>query len=185
MSNKSQSWFEEKVQSVGAPPRVAQRLSLTAPKPKQLKLTMGSAASPILPNTENETMRRQSSSRGQNINGSTPAPASIANSLRRSVSTVDPPEAAMANANGTLTPQPSSIADSIRVQVASAQQIPTPAMEGDPPTANGLYANGHTSDTSLLPNTRNMFVESDNPLERKYRDPGKGEFYSINLSIRI
>ena len=86
----------------------------------------------------------------------------------------------MAGTNGLGTPQPINIAETIQVSMpAAAIQLPTPAMDGEPPTVLSAIAgmNGaRVPEVSFHQNVgRNIYAESDNPIERKYRDPGKGE----------
>ena len=68
-ANTIQSWSEQRMQSLGAPPRQNLKLSLSQPKPKaSLRLTMGSATpTPTVAGgtIDNESLRRQKEEMGQ------------------------------------------------------------------------------------------------------------------------
>lgn len=135
---------------------------------------------------DNESLRRQKEERDQALdraaransrsytNGSTPAPV-ISTGLRRSISTNGPSDVRMSGMNETPTITPAAAADTIRLAIPPGPaNIPTPAMDGEPPhLASTIAVNG---DRSLSNNhlIHSFSTESDNPIERKYRDPGKG-----------
>ena len=186
-ANIPQSWFEDQVQVAGAGPRAkAPRLSLSQPKRTQLKLKMGTPGSAISGGTvDNEALRRQKEEMAQAVNRanrtssrgvtSTPAPLSTAPSMR-SLSSVEPNgDTLMSGVNGTQvqtsrTPIP-----------PPARQLPTPVMDGVPsgPLTPAPMVNGNHQ--PLAP-PRNIFSESDNPMDRKFRDPGKGTFSFARLT---
>ena len=125
---------------------------------------------------DSESLRRQKEEIAQAVDRanrgssrgvvSTPGPASTTSSLRRSLSSVEPNgDIIMAGTNGTHTDPRTSI---------PPRQLPTPVMNGIPPTL-GLVNGSKHPDQAFAP-PRNLYSESDNPLERKFRDPGKGKF---------
>ena len=140
---------------------------------------------------DNESLRRQKEEMGQalsraqrtnskihQVNGSTSVPSSAAVSVRRSISVLtEPQDTIMADSNGIGTPQSSNAPPLKSSQTPAPAQLPTPVMEVDQaltaPLTNGV--NGH--DQSIPPPSRQgMFTtsQSENPLERHFRDTGKG-----------
>ncbi len=127
---------------------------------------------------DSESLKRQKEEMAQAVeranranSKATPGPSSTA-STRRSLSSVEP--------NGeiiTVQTNGSHIRD-LRTSVPPAlRQLPTPVMEGVPPgtPTPGPMVNGnrHLEQSNAPP--RAVHTESDNPLERKFRDPGKGK----------
>lgn len=105
---------------------------------------------------------------------STPAPLSTAPSMQ-SLSSVEPNgDTIMSGVNGTHV-------QASRTSIPPAsRQLPTPVMDGVPsePLTPAPMVNGNHQ--PLAP-PRNIFAESDNPMERKFRDPGKGIFCFAHL----
>lgn len=188
----TQTWSEQRMQALGAAPRRNLRLSLSQPKPKALRLTMGpSTPTPTIVGgtIDSESLRRQkeemgqalsraqrATSRGTHVNGSTPGPSSAAVSVRRSESlATEQPDVVMADVNGTSTPQSQPAPRTS--QPPASGQLPTPLREIETPdhavaTTNGFH--GHEASTPQTgPKPSNQSVI---PFERRYRDPGKGKF---------
>ncbi|EXJ78066.1 hypothetical protein A1O3_09227 [Capronia epimyces CBS 606.96] len=193
MAEKLESWSEQRMQSLGALPRRNLKLSLSQPKPKALRLTIGSSTpTPTLVGgtIDSESLRRQkeetgqalsraqrASSRTAQLNGSTPVPSSAAASVRRSVSQVtEQPDVVgtESNANGTATPQPEEAPKAS--QPPPPAQLPTPVREIDTPGPGVPLANGVRGhdQPSPHPGHQPAFNQSAIPFERRYRDPGKG-----------
>jgi hypothetical protein len=148
---------------------------------------------------DNESLRRQKEEMGQALNraqransrvhqtnGSTPVPSSAAVSVRRSISIItEMQDTAMSDVNGSSTPQAQDTALKSS-QTPAPAQLPTPVMEVDSQDAAAPLTNGvHNQEQSVPPPSRqapNAFTQSENPLERRYRDPGKGKpsFSSLN-----
>ncbi|KIV77162.1 hypothetical protein PV11_08986 [Exophiala sideris] len=193
MAEQLEGWSEDQMQSLGAAPRKNFKLSLSQPtKPKALKLKMGSSTP--TPNiaggtVDGDSLRRQkeemgealnrarrASSKGTQLNGSTPAPSDTAISVRRSVSlAAEQPDATMTEANGTDTPQPQH--PSKTPQPPRYVSAPTPVREVDTPAPGAPPTNGVRSHESVTPQitTRgNAYDSSPIPFERRYRDTGKG-----------
>lgn len=198
-----QVWSESKLQSSGAQPRRNLRLSLSQPKPKALRLTMGSSTP--TPNLvggtiDGESLRRQKQEMGEalsrvrsgsktaQLNGSTPVPSSAAPSIRRSMSLLtEQTDTAMTDVkvNGTAdTPQPHDGAartSQTPLQISN-QQLPTPvqdiemAMPGAAPLTNGTgtQATSNTPKPAHL-TAFNYLNQSIVPMERRYRDPDRGK----------
>ncbi len=190
----TQSWSEDKMQSLGAAPKKNIRLSLSQPKqPKALRLKMGSSTPQ--PQTagftiDSESLRRQkeemgealnraqrASSRNAQVNGSTPVPSSAAISVRRSASVAtEQTDMKMTDVNGTSTstpqPQPALSASKPPAHV----QLPTPVREMDTPGPTAPLTNGTGTQESLTPqgSYQGSSQQSVIPFERQYRDPGKG-----------
>ena len=141
---------------------------------------MGTPASAISGGTvDSESLKRQKEEMAQAVNRanrgssrgdtSTPAPLSTAPSMR-SLSSVEPNgEIIVAGVNGT------HVQNSRTPIPLLSRQLPTPVMDGVPPglPAPATMVNG-THQPLATP--RSLFSESDNPMERKFRDPGKGMF---------
>lgn len=179
MAEELDDWFEEKVQAAGADsPKAPQRLSLSQPKKSGLKLKLGGATpTPSFSggSVDNEALRRQReetqhalrASRGASKSFNTPAPSS-APSMTRSLSSVEPNgDVVMAGTNGAgpNTPGPThESAVSMKPGMAALGGI-------QPGQVNGIKP---------MEPVRNVLTVSDNPMERKQRDPGKGEFYSTS-----
>ena len=183
VTNDRQAWFEQQVQAAGAaPPSKGPRLSLSQPKRTQLKLKVGSSTP--TPNitggtVDNESLRRQREEMSQALHRShrpssrlgpaTPASFIKADSTARSLSSVEPNDVTMGGMNGAHASQ-AQLQPHAPVSTPLVNgQLPTAVMEGDPPKVNGKYI------AQALPPPRNPFAESDNPIERKYRDAGKGQ----------
>lgn len=145
---------------------------------------------------DNESLRRQKEEMGQALNraqransrvhqanGSTPVPSSTAVSVRRSISIItEPQDTVMSDTNGPDTPK---VQDTVRKssQTPGVAQLPTPAMEVDPqdptkPLTNGIH-NHEPSGTPPTGHATNAVMQSQSPLERKARDPGKGKALSL------
>ncbi|KIW97618.1 uncharacterized protein Z519_01202 [Cladophialophora bantiana CBS 173.52] len=211
MAEKLEAWSESKMQSLGAQPRRNLKLSLSQPKPKALRLTMGSSTptrSLVGGTIDSESLRRQKEEMGQalskvrrasskstQVNGSTPVPSSAVPSVRRSASLATTTEradttTAEAKVNGTTsTPEPQEDARASPPPAQTpAQQLPTPVQEVDVDIANSLpvtNGTGHIEPSARQqpspPTAANPMVSSQNylnqsviPMERRYRDPGRG-----------
>lgn len=197
-----QAWCEEKLQPY-VPPAAKIRLKfgqqqLPPPGPR-VKINMGSNRSTPNPNggiLDSESLKRQREetglalsrasrpgSRHTPMNGSTPAPAG----LRQGGSVGDSSDH-QNSALGTEDTRPTSnhsVPDPVRasmsVQNHISKSFPTPAMDGHPPlAANMVNGTAVPEMTYPQPNSRNLFIESDNPIDRKFRDPGKGKALQCN-----
>jgi hypothetical protein len=167
------------------------KLSLSQPKPKALRLTIGSTTP--TPNLvggtiDNDSLRRQKQEMGEalsrvhrggsknaQVNGSTPVPSSAAPSIRRSISLLtDQADTNMTDVkvNGnSSTPQPHEGAQGLQAQ-AGSHGLPTPVQEVEPATlTNGVNANGAYPGKNTAFNYMNQSVI---PMERRFRDPGRG-----------
>lgn len=164
------------------------RISLTQPKVGRLKLKVGSSTpTPSVPggNTvDNDTLRRQKEERDHAperaaransrtyTNGSTPVPA-VPTAVRRSISAVEPSDVQMTGMNGTS--YPTQAVEPVRIPIPPGPtNIPTPVMDGEPPHLLPTHA---VNGDRMVPNNhvaRGFGSESDSPIERKHRDPGKG-----------
>jgi hypothetical protein len=130
-------------------------------------------------------LSRASRADSRGLPDGTPGPSSTAASMRRSLSSVEPnTDVHMTGMNGNATFQ----ANHSRISGQSfIQQLPTPVMNGVPPMQpmQAPVVNGtrypDASHNSFV--GRNVFAASDNPIERKYRDPGKGT--SVSSLVRI
>ena len=187
MTEALETWFEEQAQAAGAGPRVKlPRLSLSQPKKTGIKLKMGTSTPTANISggaVDSESLRRQKEEMSQALNrvnransrtlpNGTPAPTSSATSMRRSLSSLEPSDVTMTGMNGTA-----SIQQPNRPPIPPpTQQLPIPVMNGIPPSMQAPTMNGHQYPTAAHNSTisRNVFSASDNPIERKYRDPGKG-----------
>jgi len=137
------------------------------------------------------TRANRASSRGVPVNGSTPAAPAPA-SERRSQSLLEPSaDIEMGGMNGAIQPV-TRAAETPRadlVPLHAIKQLPTPALEGIPPAqfASTPAANGRIPEISyVVPPLRSLFAESDNPIERKFRDPGKGKhFHPCTVAILL
>ena len=147
---------------------------------------------------DNESLRRQkeemgqalsraqrASSRTRQANGSTPGPLSATASFRRSISEItDQQDTIVADTNGTGVP--SSEATVKVSQTPAPVHLPTsvvetdPANPGNPPLTNG---NVHHDQSKSL--TTRESLQSENPLERRYRDPGKGMLIISYSDVRV
>ncbi|RMZ91450.1 hypothetical protein DV736_g1317, partial [Chaetothyriales sp. CBS 134916] len=192
MTEALESWFEEQVQAAGAAPRARlPRLSLSQPKKTGIKLKMGTTTP--TPNisggaVDSESLKRQKEEMSQALSranrgssrslaNGTPDPVSSAASVTRSLSSVEPSDVTMTG------PTPSPVTPS----VLSTTQLPTPVMNGVPPSMQAPAVNGrqhpdvpgsHSSASS-----RSIYSASNNPIERKYRDPGKGLGNALIASV--
>lgn len=206
MADALESYFEEKLQANGVPPKVVPRLSLkTATQPRQLKLKVGTPT-PAIPATNGSTytvdqgsLQRQkmalataldrTSTREPARKMSTPAPA-VQATPRRSVSVVDL-DVPMVGMNGdTAKATEPTPAQSTSIQL----NIPAPTLEGEPPRPQlqpSLYptptslTNGHVTlppqpSAAVQPG---IFKESTNPVDRKHRDPHKSASDALLQSI--
>lgn len=153
---------------------------------------------------DNDSLRRQKQEMGEalnrahratpkaaQVNGSTPVPSSAAPSLsvRRSMSLLtEQADTIMTdvNTNGTsATPQPQ---DNPRVSQppTQAQQLPTPVQEIDTsvsstaPLTNGitLHAPHMQASSPPKPQAFNYLNQSVVPMDRRFRDPGRGKSHS-------
>ncbi|KAK5050392.1 hypothetical protein LTR84_003673 [Exophiala bonariae] len=204
MAEVLDSWSEQELQDRGAAPRRNLRLSLSQPtKPKALRLTMGSSTpTPTVAGgtIDNESLRRQkeemgqalnraqrATSRVQQANGSTPVPSSAAISVRRSISIItDQQDTIMSDTNGSDTHKGQDTARKTS-QTPGVAQLPTPAVETDPQDPTKPLTNGiHKHESSATPESShaaNVVRQSDSPLERKYRDPGKDVTTALLASV--
>lgn len=161
---------------------------MTQPRPKQIKLKLGSSTpTPVLPGgaiVDSDSLRRQKEERDHALdraaratsrsytNGSTPVPA-IPTNLRRSISTNEPNDVQMSGMNGV--PATAHVVEPVKIPVPPGPaNIPTPVMDGEPPhLATASVMNGDRLPFNNAA-VRTSGAEPDNPIERKYRDPGKG-----------
>ncbi|ETI25963.1 hypothetical protein G647_02740 [Cladophialophora carrionii CBS 160.54] len=210
MAEKLEAWSDSKLQSLGAQPRRNLRLSLSQPKPKALRLTMGpSTPTPhVVGGTiDSESLRRQKREMGEalnraqratskttQVNGSTPGPSSAAPSVRRSMSlATDQADVVMADikTNGTSgTPQAE---EAMKTPQAPPQQLPTPVQEfetplpGDAPLTNGITLHAphpQSNPAKVSTNTAfNYLNQSVVPMERRFRDPGRGWDFALLSSV--
>ncbi|KIW23528.1 uncharacterized protein PV07_11720 [Cladophialophora immunda] len=218
MAEKLEVWSESKMQSLGAQPRRNLKLSLSQPKPKALRLTMGSSTP--TPNLvggtiDSESLRRQKEEMGQALskvqrasskatqaNGSTPVPSSAAPSVRRSASLATTTEQAdtitsEVKVNGvSSTPQPQEAVRASQPPAPTpAQQLPTPVQEVEIPLPNTApLTNGarHLERSEPQPSSpganpsvpnNNYLNQSVIPMERRYRDPGRGWTHALLASV--
>jgi hypothetical protein len=194
MAEKLETWSEARLQSLGAKPRQNLKISLTQPKPKALRLTMGGGTPTPAPNlvggtVDSESLRRQklemaeainraqrASSRPTQVNGHTPGPASTAPSIRRSISLLtDAADSSMTDVkvNGAAgTPQP------------GIQQLPTPVQEVEPILTNGVTSRP-SSQKGATAGAFNYMNQSPIPMERRYRDPGRGTPSSCSFPFAL
>jgi hypothetical protein len=177
MAEELEEWFEEKVQAAGADsPKAPQRLSLSQPKKSGLKLKLGGATpTPSFSggSVDNDALRRQReetqqalrASRGESKSFATPI-TSAAPSVARSLSSVEP--------NGdTIMGGTNGVNANPNVQGVDGGALQKPGT----PMTNGVHS-GQMNGIKVAEAPRKAMTESDNPMERKFRDPGRGE-YSI------
>lgn len=201
-----QDWSEREMQRRGVAPRRNLKLSLSQPsKPKALRLTIGSSTptpTVVGGTIDSESLRRQKEEMGQALsraqragsktyqaNGSTPGPSSATASFRRSISVItDQQDTIMADTNGTSTPHLSDTAAKVS-QTPAPVHLPTPLQELDPTQSTApVLTNGvHHHEKSTSPAGRRESLQSDNPVERRYREPGKGisDFLHTLLSLLL
>lgn len=166
------------------------KLSLSQPKqPKALKLKMGSSTpqpQSAAFTIDSESLRRQkeemgealnrarASSRGTQVNGSTPVLSSAAISVRRSASVAtERTDVKASNANGTSATTPQlATASTANLPANDVAQLPTPVQELGTPAPAAPLTNGFRSHESLTP--QGTSKQSVIPFERQYRDLGKG-----------
>jgi hypothetical protein len=173
MTEELEEWFEEKVRATGASaPKARPRLSLSQPRKQGIKLKVGSSsATPsfVGGTVDDESLRRQKeetsravqASRGDSRGVATPVP-STAPSMTRSLSSVEPNgDIIMSGVNGAGPATPINLQDTI------------------PPTKPGYLPNGagpaQINGVKPMELPRNVRVDSNNPVERHYRDSGKGK----------
>ncbi|KPI36226.1 Protein polybromo-1 [Cyphellophora attinorum] len=173
-----EQWFEEQVQAAGADsPKAPQRLSLSQPKKTGLKLKLGASNSTSIAggSVDSESLRRQRDETAQALGRArgTPAPApSTAPSMTRSLSSVEPNgDTIVVNGAGPATP--GLVNSSLR------GSIPPP--KSATPATNGM-TNGQPQINGIHP-SRSVFTISDNPMERKFRDQGKGLDTALLTSV--
>ncbi|KAK6368200.1 hypothetical protein LTS17_009941 [Exophiala oligosperma] len=190
MAEKLETWSQDRLYTLGAVPKSKIKLSLSQPKqPKALKLKMGSST-PQPPNAgftiDSESLRRQkeemgealsrarASSKGTQVNGSTPVPSSAALSTRRSTSVAtERTDVKTSNANGTSANTPQlTTATTANPPTNNVAQLPTPVQELGTPAPAAPLTNGVRSHESSTP--QGISKQSVVPFERQYRDPGKG-----------
>ena len=187
MAEGLESWCEEQLRAAGAGPKAKPpRLSLSQPKKMGIKLKIGtSTPTPNISGgaVDSESLRRQKEEMSQalsranratskNLPNGTPAPVSSTPSIGGSLSSVEPSDVTMTGVNGVAPVQQA------RPSVPHPmQQLPTPVMNGVPPSMQAPTMNGHqypnAAHNSVV--SRNVFAPPDNPIERKYRDPGKSK----------
>lgn len=211
MTEALRKWLEEQLQSHGVQPKVVQRLSLkTAQQPPQIKLKLGTPATPVAPAMTNgqytvdeAALARQNKEMASALSRArgtpettapttaTPPVAAVPNvpsSLRRSVSVVDLDKPTMeVNGSTTATAEP---VKPIR-QPSGAPNIPTPTLEGVPPrqelkpspypAAVPLVNGYHPTQAPVVPTA--VFAESTNPIDRKFRDSNKSAPDAIIQSV--
>ncbi|KEF54328.1 uncharacterized protein A1O9_09494 [Exophiala aquamarina CBS 119918] len=205
MAEKLESWSEPELQDRGAAPRRNLKLSLSQPtKPKALRLTMGSSTPTptVLGGTiDSESLRRQreetghalsraqrANSRVHQANGSTPVPSSAAVSVRRSMSAItEPKDTVMSDANGRSTPQAEDAVLKAS-QTPGPAQLPTPVQESelqDPaaPLTNGVHNHEQPATSPKRQVADLSKQQSNNPFERRGRDPGKDLSTALIASV--
>lgn len=119
---------------------------------------------------------QRASSRTHQANGSTPGPLSATASFRRSISVItDQQDTIVADTNGTGVP-PLSEATIKVSQTPAPVHLPTAVVETGPshPETPALTNGDLHHDQSKSLSARRGSIQSENPLERRYRDPGKG-----------
>ena len=138
---------------------------------------------------DNESLRRQTEDMAQAVNHAnratskavttTPGPSSKAPSMRRSLSSVEPngeTYVAGVNGNHVLAPRTSI--------PPTSRQLPTPVMDGLPPGTPTPVPMVNGSHQPFAP-PRSVFSESDNPMERKFRDKGKGRSCLVSTNYAL
>ena len=188
ITEQLEAWFEEQVQAAGADsPKLPQRLSLSQPKKLGLKLKMGGStpsASIAGGAIDNASLERQRDETAQALGRArgvpTPAP-STAPSMTRSLSSVEPNgDVIMSGTNGTAPVTPGLAGSNTQGSIPPQKQS-TPLLNGtstSQPQTNGVH---HAL-------TRSAFAPSDNPMDRKFRDAGKGTLlttphFSLDLHL--
>lgn len=190
MAEELETWFDEKLKAQGVAPKAVPRLSLkTRPQPA-LKLKLGTPTTSLDQwKVDGDALERQKaemasalekSRRGTSRAGSTPGPA-VPSSLRRSMSVAEPNDVEMTGVNGTKADEP-TVAETAKPAPPVPTNIPTPVVDGEPPRlpvkppnfSGAPLTNGFHQTDSSRASVPSIYAESNNPIERKFRDPGKG-----------
>lgn len=200
MTEKLETWMEDKLKEHGVAPKVETKLSLKVAPPPQLKLKFGSnqpaTPAPVVNGNgytvDHSALERQKSEMAAALNrardgsaaASTPVPT-VPSSLRRSVSVVDP-DTAMTGINGDhktpIEPEKPSLPPP-----SGPSHLPTPAIEVDetkavPQPSSTAMTNGyHVPPQVQQPST--IFAESTNPMDRKFRDRDKSAADALLQSV--
>lgn len=188
-----QEWFNAELDGSGVMPKKP-KITLKQPKPPStvVKFTR-STPNPAGGTVDQDALRRQREETGQALsraggsnitlkltNSSTPVPIKAA-SLERvgsgSGSVGTPPVLSRAAStrldNNTIKPETSTPVPPPVNHVSTS--IPAPTMQGLPPQpAAAPLVNGYQQPGNAPVQTSKPYVESDSPIERKFRDPGKG-----------
>lgn len=178
------------MQALGAAPPASIKLTVSQPpsQPKlKLNISRATTSTPTSAIVETESQRRQKEETGQALiqpsradsritttNGSTPVPQNI----KRSNSVTDSQRSGAESRPTSNQANTEFLKSSATAQNHVSRSIPTPAMEGYPPqtrftatpTLNGIIP----PENSYAQKPASIYAESDNPIDRKYRDPGKG-----------
>ncbi|KAK5070754.1 hypothetical protein LTR51_006765 [Lithohypha guttulata] len=201
MTERLETWTEDKLKAHGVAPKVVTKLSLKTQPPPSLKLKVGTPAPATTGSgytVDQSALDRQKSELASALNRardgsevtSTPVPP-VPSSLRRSISVVDP-GVPMTGTNGTAaTPL---IPSRPSVPPPGPAHLPAPTLEGElprqelksslqPPLAP--LTNGYHAPPRSQPQvpTSNIFAESSNPIDRKFRDPNKSSADALLPSI--
>ena len=193
MAETLEQWFDKHIERAGGPGPRSIKLNISQPAaPPKLILSLGrrgtSAASGGPDDTSSVQKHEAADStrtRPSTVDAGTPIPPT----LKRSGSAVGS-QSSMQDIR-TLSHQ--STADLPKSQLSN--QTTTPAMnqplaamtnvlQSRPQPLNVQMPNGtYPTETIQAPKPVNLFAESDNPIERRYRDPGKGNF-DISCAFR-
>ena len=194
MADALEQWFDQRVEKAGGPGPRSIKLNISQPAaaPK-LILSLGrrgTSAASVGGDDSSSVQKHETAdstrTRPSTVDAGTPVPPN----LKRSGSGVGS-QSSMQDIRPPLHQATSELAKS-----QLSMQTTTPAMSQPPaPMTNVLplgpqipnlqMPNGtHPTQMVQLPKPVNLFAESDNPIERRYRDPGKGK-YSTHCSSRI
>jgi len=186
------------VQALGASPRTNLKLKFGQQQPKNPQIKLNFNAGRSTPNPtggviDNESLQRQREETGQALNranragsryattnGSTPGPASIKRSGSVAGSSDHPSSVVMTEEAQPISNHsaPAFARGPVPGQAHISKSLPTPAMDGQPPPSFAAsMTNGGAHSEIAYPQTgnRTLLLESDNPIDRKFRDAGKGE----------
>ncbi|RMZ79467.1 hypothetical protein DV738_g3369, partial [Chaetothyriales sp. CBS 135597] len=147
MAEALESWFEQKVQAAGAAPRARlPRLSLSQPKKTGIKLKVGTTTP--TPNISGGAVDSESLKRQKE---------EMSHALRR-----------------VHRGRSRSLANGTPDRQSSEPSLPTPVMNGVPPSTKAPAVNGHqhpdaSGSAQSAAASRSIYNVSNNPIERKYR----------------
>ena len=147
----------------------------STPQPQSAAFTIDSESLRRQKEEMGEALNRaRASSRGTQVNGSTPVLSSAAISVRRSASVAtERTDVKASNANGTSATTPQlATASTANLPANDVAQLPTPVQELGTPAPAAPLTNGFRSHESLTP--QGTSKQSVIPFERQYRDLGKG-----------